>query len=716
VLVGATIDDRTREALRALAAPGIETTLVALASQEEAAALAPSLPFLPKALVAIGARPEPASARMLLVRDPDVLVDAAGLAAESGAWITQRAGRRVVTLVDLEPPLVDAHVAPTAEALSAFLAGVPRQAETAQAATTLSERFSAALRAQQSGDAAMAGEAYAAVLAEQPAFAPALQFRARLAWDGKEFDAAARDLAAAIDAAPANAELVLDASRLAIERDAAHLAVAIVADALKRIPAHPRLTAALGHALLKVGNGPHAVEVFQHAVALEPLDAELHYNLGVAHQLADNADAASRSYQHALAFDPGLIDADFNLGVLFQQEGRLSTALAAFQRVLAREPRRAAAWKNAGEILYGAGRMREWAASHRQFEANCPDSLLLAVQSLEFYQLKGDFAAVDRVLDGLRLERYRADDDNTLVDALEELLYLLLFFDIDPGTIHRFAQTYDEAAKHVYGAPRRGNAERKPGRLRVGYLSADLRDHVMGKMMWEAVSRHDRERFDVYFYAIGPRRDAWTERFEGIATGFSDLTSLPDRAAAGKIQADDLDILVDLQTHTRLARPGILALKPARVQITHCASAGTLGLSTIDWKLTDAYADLPESQETQVEPLLAMGGCVYPYRAVAAAAAPAVTRAALRIPGDAVVIGAFVTPLKLSRRCLTLWKEIADRVPKARFAFSPLREDFRDALVRITTAAGYPAEPVVFIQPGGDDATHHASYHHGEIV
>jgi protein O-GlcNAc transferase len=716
VLAGVAMDERTRAALRALAEPGVETTLVVLASQEAAAALAPTLPFTPKALVALGARPDPASARMMLVRDPDVLVDVAGLAADPGAWVTQRAGRRIVTLADLEPPLVDARLEPSAGALSAYLAQVPRQAESAQAAAALSERFSAGLRAQQSGDAGAADEAYAAVLAEQPAFVPALQFRARLAWDGKALDTAARDLAAAIDAAPANAELVLDASRLAIERDANYVAVSIVADALKRIPAHPRLTAALGHALLKVGDGLHAVEAFQHAVALEPLNAELHYNLGVAHQLAGSVDDASRSYQHALAFDPGLVDADFNLGVLFQHEGLMSNALTAYQRVLAAEPTRAAAWKNVGEILYNAGRARDWAASHRRFEAKCPESLLLAVQSLEFYQLKGDFAGVERVLDGLRLERYKVDDDNTLVDALEELLYLLLFFDIDPGTIHRFAQTYDKAAKHVYGTPRRAHFERKPGRLRIGYLSADLRDHVMGKMMWEAVSRHDRERFDVYFYSMGTRRDAWTERFEGIATGFRDLKALPDRAAAAQIHADDLDILVDLQTHTRHARPGILALKPARVQITHCASAGTLGLSTIDWKLTDAYADLPETQETQLEPLLAMAGCVYPYRAVAAAAAPAMTRASLRIPDDAFVIGAFVTPLKLSRRCLTLWKEIADRVPRARFAFSPLREDFRDAILRLTTAAGISADRITFIPPGTDDATNQARYRLIDLV
>ncbi|HET9340497.1 MAG TPA: tetratricopeptide repeat protein [Casimicrobiaceae bacterium] len=716
LLVGPSLDATMRDAFRALAGPGIEVTLVVAGTQEEAAAMTPQLPFLPKALVAVGARPNPASARTLLVRDPDLLIDAAGLACDVGAWIAQRAGRRIVTLADLEPPLVDERVERSDAALASLIASLPRRAETASTATALSERFSVGLRAQQAGDAEAASGSYAAVLAEQPGFAPALQFRARLAWDAGEFEAAGRDLAAAMAAAPQHAELVIDASRLAVERDAAHVAAAIVRKGLERIPAHPGLMAALGHALLKLGDGAAAVEVFQHAMALDPLDAELHYNLGVAHQLVGNGEAAARSYQHALAFDPSLVEADFNLGVLFQQENRFPSALAAYQRVLEQDPTRAAAWKNIGEMLHASGRMDDWATSHRRFEERCPDSLLLAVQSLEFYQLQGDFAAVERVLDGLRLERYRADDDNTLVDALEELLYLLLFFDIDAGTIHRFARTYDTAAKHVYGLPRRDRPARRPGRLRIGYLSADLRDHVMGKMIWEAVSRHDRSRFDVYFYAMNLRRDAWTGRFEGIATAFRDVSALTDRAAAHAIGEDDLDILVDLQTHTRHARPGILALKPARVQITHVASAGTLGLSTIDWKLTDAYADLPEAQETQIEPLLAMAGCVYPWRAVAPAESKLYTRAALRIPDDAVVVGAFVTPLKLSRRCLTLWKEFADRVPHALFAISPLRPDFREVTMKIFAAAGIGEARVIAIPPGHDDASSQARYRLVDLV
>lgn len=716
LLAGPTLDATVRDACRALADPGIEVTLVVLAPQDEAAGMSTALPFVPRALVGIGARPDPASARMLLARDPDILIDAAGLSADVGPWVAQRPGRRVVTLADLEPPLVDACVERSEAALSSLLASLPRAAESGSTATALSERFASGLRAQQSGDVAAAAQAYAAVLAEQPDFAPALQFRARLAWDAGDLSAAGRDLAAAMAAAPSHADIVIDASRLAIERDAAHAAVAIVRRGLERIPAHPRLMAALGHALLKVGDGAAAVEVFQHAMALAPLDAELHYNLGVAHQLAGNCEAAARSYQHALAFDPTLVDADFNLGVLFQQENRFPPALAAYQRVLEQDPSRAAAWKNVGEILHASGSLREWAASHHRFEERCPESLLLAVQSLEFYQLQGDFAAVDRVLDGLRLERYRADDDNTLVDALEELLYLLLFFDIDAGTVHRFARTYDTAAKHVYGAPRRERPARGPGKLRIGYLSADLRDHVMGKMMWEAVSRHDRSRFDLYFYAMNLRRDDWTARFEGIATGFRDVSPLTDRAAAQVIGNDDLDILVDLQTHTRHARPGILALKPARVQITHVASAGTLGLAAIDWKLTDAYADLPEAQESQIEPLLAMAGCVYPYRAVAPAPSSLYTRRALRIPEEAVVVGVFVTPMKLSRRCLSLWREIAERVPQALFAISPLRADFREVTQKILATAGIGEDRVLYVPPGHDDASNQARYRVVDLV
>ena len=131
----------------------------------------------------------------------------------------------------------------------------------------------------------------------------------------------------------------------------------------------------------------------------------------------------------------------------------------------------------------------------------------------------------------------------------------------------------------------------------------------------------------------GPDNDEWTERFRAQGDGFLAISELTDRQAALRIAADDLDILVDLSTHTKGARPGILALKPARVQITHVASAGVVGLSAIDFKLTDAYADRPESQAFSLETLLPMGGCGFPYRHVEPASEHPFHRDRLAFPG-----------------------------------------------------------------------------------
>jgi tetratricopeptide (TPR) repeat protein len=143
--------------------------------------------------------------------------------------------------------------------------------------------------------------------------------------------------------------------------------------------------------------------------------------------------------------------ADFNLGVIFQAQGNVDAAAAAYGNVLAKDPKRVAAYKNLGEALLAAGRMDAWLANFRKFEANCPDALALAAQALEVLQHRGDYAGVERYLEGLRAERFQPGDEIELCDVLEQLLYLLLFFDIEPAVISRFAQTYDVTAQHVYG-------------------------------------------------------------------------------------------------------------------------------------------------------------------------------------------------------------------------------------------------------------------------
>ena len=140
----------------------------------------------------------------------------------------------------------------------------------------------------------------------------------------------------------------------------------------------------------------------------------------------------------------------------------------------------------------------------------------------------------------------------------------------------RFAQTYDRRAAGLRRAACRDPRRRRPGRLRdrlpVGGPAQprDGQDDVAG-----GAPPRPRALRGLLLFDCRASRDDWTERFAASPTAFRDVSGLVDARGGARIAADDLDLLVDLSTHTKGARPGILALKPARVQITHVASAGT---------------------------------------------------------------------------------------------------------------------------------------------
>jgi len=111
-----------------------------------------------------------------------------------------------------------------------------------------------------------------------------------------------------------------------------------------------------------------------------------------------------------------------------------------------------------------------------------------------------------------------------------------------------------------------------------------------------------------------------------------------------------------------------------------------------------------------IERLIAMEGCVYPYRHVPAAQAHPFHRGQLGIALDAAVIGAFVNPLKLSRRCLRLWRDALERIPNALLAFSPANPAMRASYLRLANAAGIDENRLLFVPQGRNDEENQARY------
>ena len=711
-----------QQVLAAVKMPKEAAQLVLTADPPESVrATLATTPLAGAALLVIPSRPDIDTARALAARDYDVLVDAAGLSMAVGPMLAMRPARRIIALPTGAPehraPLVDGR-AENAEVLATAFADVvaTRVDGGHMAIDDLTALWDEAVAMQREGNLAGAADRYAEVLREQPTFAPGLQLVGTIARAIGNTTEARAAFVAAMDAAPDFAEARLSAAELALAEGDVNAAAEIAHAGVERAPLNVALWRASGQAELARRNAPAAAAAFTRALDVAPASADLHFHHGLALQMEGDAQGAARAWQRALTFDPDMVAADFNLGVLFAKAGNIDASVTAFNHVLNAVPTHVAAYKNLGESLFAAGRIDAWFANFDRFREQCPTALPMAVQALEVGAHRADFAQIESTLDGIRRGTFVAVDDVELVDCFEELLYLLLFFDVEPELLLTMAQRYDAAVQRVHGSPAPRRGTRQPGPLRVGYLSADLRNHVMGKMIWHAVAHHDAAHFLTFFYSMSATRDEWTERFAATGAGVVDVTSLDDGAAAARIAKDDLDILVDLSTHTRGARPGILARKPARVQITHVASAGTLGLRAIDFKLTDHFTDLPESQAFQLERMLPMEGCVYPYRFVAPAAVYPFERKSLGIAPDAVVIGAFVTPLKLSRRCLALWRDVLLRIPRAILAFSPANPAHKSSYLRLARAAGIGEERLVFIPQGRDDAENQARYHVVDFV
>jgi predicted O-linked N-acetylglucosamine transferase (SPINDLY family) len=696
-----------------------EGTLL-VAQDRASASSAPSRPLSDAPAHSVPDAPD-AAARTVAALDLDVLIDATGIGTGSGplaALHPARAWWAVAIDGDPVPEALydrvfrgdgDTCVAMLRSALDALYADIDAQPCASIGAAELSQQWTTAVGAHRAGDVEAARSGYAAVLAQQPEFAPAHFLKGAVARDAGGTDEAQAEFGAAVALAPDFVDARAALAGLLIDVHDAARAAAVAREGLARDP-RPALWRALGRAELARGDGGAAFAAFSEALAREPLDAETHYNQGVALQMQRDAAAAADAYRRAVALAPDLHAAHFNLGVVFQQRGDAAGAIEAFRQALARAPAHAQSYAALAEALLAAGRLPEWFDTFARFERHCPDHIALAVLALEVSAYRGDHRTLDRYLDGLRHDRYAAADPTELVDALQQLLFLLLYFDVEPALVDRYARMHDRVSRDVYGGPMQRPQARRPGRLRIGYLSGDFRNHVMGKMIAQALRHHDATRFETFGYATTDAHDEWTARIAATFAHFESLGALSDREAARRIAEADLDVLVDLSTHTKGARPAILAVKPARVQITHIASAGTAAMSAIDFKLTDHYADRADSSAFAIEAPLVMEGCVYPFRHIEPAERFVVARGDLRLPADAIVIGAFCTPLKLSRRCLLLWRDVLTRIPQAVLAFSPLNPGYRNAYMQIAAAAGIESARLLFLPQGRDDAENQARY------
>jgi len=486
--------------------------------------------------------------------------------------------------------------------------------------------------------------------------------------------------------------------------------------ALALSPSNPGLHHNIGVLLGRRGDMLHAEEHLLAAERLNPRSPVSSLALGHICFGAGRLAEAAQAFERALQRSPGSQEAADNLGLTLHALGESARALPILAQARVRRPLAENIFRAQFEALTAMNRLEEADQAFLEFQSGAPPSAWLAAIGMRWARM-GTHAEVEARYVAMAASWHYTPPDLRWLAAMMEWIQ---YFDFSRDEFAKLYRSYNALMQPIAegGPARMVRSSRAAGRLRVGYLSGDFRRHVMGDMMLNVFACHDRSRFEVFAYSLLPEalEDATTARFRTSCDGYSSLAALDDLAAANRIAEDRVDVLVDLTSHTSQARPGILLRKPAPVIVAHLGDHGTIGLEQVDFKLTDACADLPDAATYQIETPLAMGGCVMPFRRVPPAAAEPAARARLGITEGDVVFGAFSSTIKMSPRALELWRRILAAVPNARLAVSPFaKADLVRSIARLKSA-GVPADRIVVVQPSADDAVNRARYRNVDVL
>jgi predicted O-linked N-acetylglucosamine transferase (SPINDLY family) len=435
---------------------------------------------------------------------------------------------------------------------------------------------------------------------------------------------------------------------------------------LQTHPAHFGAWFVLGFVHQSQGRPAEAVHCYREAIRYQPEFVEAHHNLGVVLELQGRTEEAVAQYREALRLRPEFSAARQNLvtalnhrGNVCRQHGETAAAGRCYQEALALDPTCAVAHNNLGVLAASQGQTD--AAQARFLQAvHCQPNHAEALSNLgNSYKDQGQ---LDEALDAHR--RAVAAEPTNAVLGSNLLLALHYHPGLDAETI--FAEHLAWAKHHAValGPPldRRLSSPRGEGRrLRIGYVSADFRQHVMGFFMEAVLACHDRDHFEIVCYSDVAKPDHLTKRL--VADRWRAIVGSSDAEVAELIRQDSIDILVDLAGHTAGNRLLVFARKPAPVQVTHFGYMHTSGLATMDYRLTDACCDPPGMTERyHTEKLFRLpniGWCYQPPACPEVGELPATRH-------GGITFGSLNNLAKVSAEAIAVWARILEEVAESR--------------------------------------------------
>jgi len=472
-------------------------------------------------------------------------------------------------------------------------------------------------------------------------------------------------------------------------------AIAAYTEAIRLLPRYAMAFSNLGNILREIGELDRAIALCAKAVQIQPDYAEGHYNLGLALQAKTRFPEAGVAYRRAIQLKPDYAEAHNNLGIILRSSGEIPRAIAAWRCAIAIQPNNAAAHNNLANTLYDLRYLDEAIAAYLQ-AVRCDSGFAhaysnLAVALREMGRLDEAIGAARRAIE---IDPNFASAHNNLGNALKEIgeldeaitayrraielkpdfakahsnLILALHYhpDYDSRQIHEELMRWNAQHRNPPNkAIRPHENDRDPERrLRIGYVSPDFREHVVGQNLLPLLRQHDHGQFEIVCYSSVLNPDSLTGEIRGCADVWREAVGMSDVELADQVRRDRIDILVELSNHSAGNWLVMMTHKPAPVQASWLGYPGSTGVEAIDYRVSDPQIDPTDADFPFYSERTIRLPDVYWCYGVPGPTPPPAVRPALG--GGAIRFGCLNNFVKVSRAAQDLWAEILRQLPGSR--------------------------------------------------
>jgi protein O-GlcNAc transferase len=451
-----------------------------------------------------------------------------------------------------------------------------------------------------------------------------------------------------------------------------------------------------------------ALASFARALQIKPDYAEAYNNQGATLQELKRFEEALESFARALQIKPDYADAYNNRGATLKELKRFEEALESFARALQIRPEFAAACYNRGNALQELKRFDEALDSYaRALQINPGYEWLLGMWLHTKMQLC-DWSNFDSSVADLaaNIQQGRKSAPSFPALALIDRLPLQ----------RRAAEIFVDARYRVsHSLPSIGKRARRE-KIRIGYFSADFRDHPVAYLIAELFERHDRKKFELVAFSYGPdSRDDMRKRLSAAFERFLDVRTKSDIEVARSARDLQVDIAVDLTGLTESGRSGIFSCRAAPIQVNYLGYPGTIGAQFIDYIIADRMLIPPEARQHYAEKIVYLPNSYQVNDRKRQIADRRFTRAELGLPATGFVFCCFNNPYKITPGTFAGWMRILRQVDDSVLWLAGTNETAASNLRKEAEARGVNGGRLHFARRVASPAEHLARYRAADL-